>query len=147
MAMVTKADNRNSLTAQYPPPITFKISNRVHFNTLFHNGMIRGLHLAFQYIGKNNRKGVLVVDNASMSGLDPFEFIPIYVVIKHGVVGLTKTFGVGCLCFVSSYIFAKRSNVKPYTAAHMLHIRSITKCEGRSETPQPPQSRIFRFKH
>jgi NAD(P)-dependent dehydrogenase (short-subunit alcohol dehydrogenase family) len=84
-----------------PPTITFKISNTVHFNTPFQIGVIRGLLLAFQYMGqKNNKKDAVVVNIASISGLDPFEFIPIYVGIKHGVLGLTKPFGVGRLCFV-----------------------------------------------
>jgi len=40
-----------------------------------------------------------LVNIVNISGLDPFEFIPIYVGIKHGDVGLTKAFGVGRLCF------------------------------------------------
>ena len=64
-------------------------------------------------MGKNNNKGGgVVVNMASAAGLDPFVLIPIYSGIKHGVVGLTKAFGVGCLCFVSSYNFDKRSDVK-----------------------------------
>jgi hypothetical protein len=75
-------------------------------------------------MGQNNKKkGGVVVNIASISGLDPFECIPIYGGIKHGVVGLTKAFGVGRLCFVSSYNFAKRSGVKRvglhYTAVHI----------------------------
>jgi 15-hydroxyprostaglandin dehydrogenase (NAD) len=73
----------------------------VHFNTLFQIGVIRGLLLAFRYMGQNNNmNGGVVVNIASISDLDPFEFIPIYGGIKHGVVGLTKAFGVGRLCFV-----------------------------------------------
>jgi short-subunit dehydrogenase len=46
-------------------------------------------------MGKNNnKKGGVVINIASISGLDPFEFIPIYGGIKHAVVGLTKAFGV-----------------------------------------------------
>jgi short-subunit dehydrogenase len=82
-----------------PAPTTFTISNTVHFNTLFQNGVIRGLLLSFQYMGQNNnKKGGVVVNIASISGLDPIEFIPIYGGIKHGIVGLTKAFGVGYLC-------------------------------------------------
>ena len=99
----------------------------------------------------NNKEGGVVVNIASTLGLDPFELIPIYSGIKHGVVGLTKSFGVGRLCFVSSYYFAKRSGVKgvelPYPAAHMLHIRSLTKCDGRSGNPQPPHQRILGLKY
>ena len=122
------------------PPITFIISNTVHFNTLFQNGVIRGLLLAFQYIGQNNnKKGGVVVNIASMCGLDPFELASIHCGIKHGVVGLTRSFGVGRLCFVSSYNFAKWSGVKrvglPYTEAHLLHFRSFTKYDGLSGAP------------
>ena len=109
---------------------------------LFMNGVIRGLLLSFQYMGQdNNKRGGVVVNIASLSGRDPCEFIPIYGGVKHGVVGLTQAFGVGRLCFVSSYNFAKRSGVKRvgllYTAAHMLHIRSLTRCDGRSRNPKP----------
>jgi NAD(P)-dependent dehydrogenase (short-subunit alcohol dehydrogenase family) len=76
------------------------MSKAVLFNTGFQNGVIRGLFLAFQYMGQNNnKKGGVVVNNASIGGLDPFELIPIYCGIKHGVVGLTKAFGVCRLCF------------------------------------------------
>ena len=124
----------------------------MHFDTLFQNGVIRGLLLAFRYVRQtNNKKGGVVVNIASVLGLDPVELVPIYSGIKHGVVGLTKAFGVGGLCFVSSYNFDKRNGVKrvelPYTAAHMLHIRSLTKCDGRSRAPQPSHSRIFGFKY
>ena len=81
-----------------PPLITFQISNTLHFNTLFQNGVIRGLLLAFKYMGQNNnKKGGVVVNIASISGLVPCELVPIYGGIKHGVVGLTKSFGVGRL--------------------------------------------------
>jgi len=42
----------------------------------------------------NNKKGGVVVNIASAAGLDPVEIAPIYTGIKHGVVGLTKAFGV-----------------------------------------------------
>ena len=75
--------------------------------------MIRGLLLAFGYMGqKNNKKGGVVVNIASTSGLEPYELLPIYGATKHGIVGLTRAFGVGRLWFVSSYNFAKRSGVK-----------------------------------
>jgi len=46
-------------------------------------------------MGQNNdKKGGVVVNIASVAGLDPEETIPIYSGIKHGVVGLTKAFGV-----------------------------------------------------
>ena len=62
---------------------------------VFQNGVIRGLLLAFQYMGQNNnKKGGVVVNIASAAGLDPEEIAPIYSGIKHGVVGLTKAFGV-----------------------------------------------------
>jgi NAD(P)-dependent dehydrogenase (short-subunit alcohol dehydrogenase family) len=85
----------------------------VHFNTLFQNGVIRGLLLAFQYMGQNNnKKGGVVVNISSETGLDPFGIIPIYSGIKHGIVGLTKAFGVGCLCFCGFTFLAKRIGVK-----------------------------------
>ena len=41
----------------FPPPIKFKIRNTVHFNNIFQNEDIRRLLLAFQYMGKDNKKG------------------------------------------------------------------------------------------
>jgi len=103
-------------------------------------------------MGQNKKKkGGVVVNIASIAGLDPFELTPIYSGIKHGVVGLTKAFGVGRLSFVSSYNFDKRSGAKrvglPYTAAHMLHIRSLTKYDVRSGVPKSSHSRIFGLKY
>jgi NAD(P)-dependent dehydrogenase (short-subunit alcohol dehydrogenase family) len=42
----------------------------------------------------NNKRGGVVVNIASILGLDAEETAPIYSGIKHGVVGLTKAFGV-----------------------------------------------------
>jgi NAD(P)-dependent dehydrogenase (short-subunit alcohol dehydrogenase family) len=71
------------------------MSTKMHVNTVFQNGVIRGLLLAFQYMGKNNNKnGGVVVNIASIAGLEPNDVAPIYTGIKHGVVGLTKAFGV-----------------------------------------------------
>jgi short-subunit dehydrogenase len=71
----------------------------MHFNTPFQNGVIRGLLLSFQYMAeKSNKKGGMVVNIASIAGLGNAETAPIYGATKHGVVGLTKAFGVGCRC-------------------------------------------------
>jgi NAD(P)-dependent dehydrogenase (short-subunit alcohol dehydrogenase family) len=79
----------------------------------FQNGVIRGLHLAFEYMGTYyNKNGGVVVNIASITSLEPLDLIPIYSGIKHAVVGLTKSFGVGRPCFVPSYNFAKRSGIK-----------------------------------
>ena len=114
----------------------------MHCNTLFENGVIRGLLLAFQYMGQNNnKKGGVVVNIASIAGLEPYEVVPIYCGNKHGVVGLTKSFGVGSLCFVSSYNFPRGICVTrvglPYKEAYFLHFRSLTKCDSRSGATQP----------
>jgi NAD(P)-dependent dehydrogenase (short-subunit alcohol dehydrogenase family) len=42
----------------------------------------------------NNKRGGVVVNIASILGLDALDISPIYSGIKHGVVGLTKAFGV-----------------------------------------------------
>ncbi|GFG40408.1 hypothetical protein Cfor_07242, partial [Coptotermes formosanus] len=58
------------------------------------NGVIRGMFLAFQYMGQNhNKKGGVVVNIASILGLDPNEVAPVYSGIKQAVVGLTRAFG------------------------------------------------------
>jgi NAD(P)-dependent dehydrogenase (short-subunit alcohol dehydrogenase family) len=44
-------------------------------------------------MGQNNNKRCGVVVNvASITGLDPVKVVPIYNGIKHGIVGLTKSF-------------------------------------------------------
>jgi short-subunit dehydrogenase len=45
----------------------------------------------------NNKKGGVVVNISSETGLDPVDIFPIYSGIKHGILGLTKAFGVGRL--------------------------------------------------
>jgi 15-hydroxyprostaglandin dehydrogenase (NAD) len=46
-------------------------------------------------MGKNNNKtGGVAVNIASKAGLDAEDIFPIYSGTKHGVVGLTKAFGV-----------------------------------------------------
>jgi 15-hydroxyprostaglandin dehydrogenase (NAD) len=71
------------------------MSTKVHFNIVFQNGVIRGLLLAFKYMGKNNnKKGGVVVNIASIASFEPNDSVPIYTGIKHGVAGLTKAFGV-----------------------------------------------------
>jgi short-subunit dehydrogenase involved in D-alanine esterification of teichoic acids len=53
------------------------------------------MFLAFQYMGQNhNKKGGVVVNIASILGLDPNEVAPVYSGIKQAVVGLTRAFGV-----------------------------------------------------
>jgi 15-hydroxyprostaglandin dehydrogenase (NAD) len=42
----------------------------------------------------NNNRGGVVVNISSILGLDSSEINPIYTGTKHGVVGLTKAFGV-----------------------------------------------------
>jgi 15-hydroxyprostaglandin dehydrogenase (NAD) len=39
-------------------------------------------------------KGGVVVNMASVAGLEPFELFPIYAATKHAVIGLTRSFGV-----------------------------------------------------
>jgi len=60
----------------------------------------------------NNKNGGLVVNIASILGLDPEEHGPIYSGIKHGVVGLTKAFGVWDRTFASNVVAVNRSGVE-----------------------------------
>ena len=57
----------------------------------------------------NNKKGGVVVNIASINGLDGIEITPIYSGIKHGVVGITKAFGVRDRTCTSNNIAANRS--------------------------------------
>ncbi|PSN50764.1 hypothetical protein C0J52_05937 [Blattella germanica] len=60
------------------------------------NGVIRGILLSFDHMGKRSGSvdPAVVVNISSITGLEPIEYIPIYSGIKHGVVGLTRAFGV-----------------------------------------------------
>jgi NAD(P)-dependent dehydrogenase (short-subunit alcohol dehydrogenase family) len=60
----------------------------------------------------NNKKGGVVVNTASTAGLDPEEIAPIYSGIKHGVVGLTKAFGVRDRMCTSNNVAANGSGVE-----------------------------------
>ena len=58
------------------------------------NAVVRGCLLALQYMGKDRGgKGGVVVNLASILGLQEVSSCPIYVGTKHFVVGLTRSFG------------------------------------------------------
>jgi hypothetical protein len=60
-----------------------------------------------------------VVNIASILGLEPYEFTPIYSGIKHAVVGLTRAFGVRKrMC--DSHNVANRSGIKWEWLLHAL---------------------------
>jgi 15-hydroxyprostaglandin dehydrogenase (NAD) len=63
-------------------------------------------------MGQNNNRGGVVVNIASILGLDPAEIFPIYSGTKHGVVGLTKAFGVRDRMFALNNVAATRSGVE-----------------------------------
>ena len=76
-------------------------------------------------MGQNNdKKGGVVVNMASISGLDPIETAPIYSGIKHGVVGLTKAFGVWDRTFASNNVTVNRSGVEWEESLHALQTSS-----------------------
>ncbi|XP_069687824.1 15-hydroxyprostaglandin dehydrogenase [NAD(+)]-like [Periplaneta americana] len=57
-------------------------------------GVIRGTLLAFKYMGKDNHgKGGLVINCASIVGLQPLPGAPIYSISKYAVIGTVKNFG------------------------------------------------------
>ena len=72
----------------------------------------------------NNKKGGVVVNIASTAGLDPEEPAPIYTGIKHGVVGLTKAFGVWDRTFASNNVAVNRSGVEWEGSLHAMQTSS-----------------------
>ncbi|XP_055932304.1 15-hydroxyprostaglandin dehydrogenase [NAD(+)]-like [Argiope bruennichi] len=57
-------------------------------------GPLVGCHTALKYIGKSNGgNGGVVINTASLAGFVPIAETPAYVASKHGVVGLTRSFG------------------------------------------------------
>lgn len=58
-------------------------------------GPIIGCQLALQYMGKRNGgKGGMVINTASILGFLPYHALPAYTASKHGVIGLTRSYGV-----------------------------------------------------
>uniref|UniRef100_A0A7R9D9E5 15-hydroxyprostaglandin dehydrogenase [NAD(+)] n=1 Tax=Timema poppense TaxID=170557 RepID=A0A7R9D9E5_TIMPO len=56
--------------------------------------LIRGNFLAFEYMGKNNNHhGGIVVNNASIVGLQTLHGAPVYSATKFGVIGVTRNLG------------------------------------------------------
>ncbi|GFW13151.1 15-hydroxyprostaglandin dehydrogenase [Trichonephila clavipes] len=57
-------------------------------------GTIFGCRAALNYMGKSNGgKGGFVVNIASIAGLLPESALPVYAASKHGIVGLTRSYG------------------------------------------------------
>ncbi|CAL1292587.1 unnamed protein product [Larinioides sclopetarius] len=57
-------------------------------------GPLFGCHAALKYMGKSNGgNGGVVINTASVAGVVPVPVIPAYSASKHGVIGLTRSFG------------------------------------------------------
>ncbi|XP_046435296.1 15-hydroxyprostaglandin dehydrogenase [NAD(+)]-like [Neodiprion fabricii] len=57
-------------------------------------GVVRGTILGLRHLGKDNGgKGGIIVNTASIFGLEPSAWSPVYSAVKHGVVGLSRSFG------------------------------------------------------
>ncbi|XP_068084020.1 alcohol dehydrogenase 2 [Anabrus simplex] len=57
-------------------------------------GVLRGCFLAFKYMGKDQcGNGGLIVNCASIVGLQPLVGAPVYCCTKHAVIGITRCFG------------------------------------------------------
>ncbi|XP_046629099.1 peroxisomal hydratase-dehydrogenase-epimerase-like [Neodiprion virginianus] len=56
--------------------------------------VVRGTMLGLQHMGKDKGgKGGVIVNTASIYGLEPSPWSPVYAATKHGVVGLSRSFG------------------------------------------------------
>nr|XP_046491925.1 peroxisomal 2,4-dienoyl-CoA reductase [(3E)-enoyl-CoA-producing]-like [Neodiprion pinetum] len=56
--------------------------------------VVRGTILGLQHMGKDKGgKGGVIVNTSSIYGLDPGPWLPVYGATKHGVVGLSRSFG------------------------------------------------------
>jgi len=57
-------------------------------------GPLIGCQLALEYMGKSNGgKGGMVINTASILGFLPYHALPAYTASKHGVIGLTRSYG------------------------------------------------------
>jgi short-subunit dehydrogenase len=62
---------------------------------LFQNAVVRGTLLGLQYMRKDEGgKGGVVVNTASVMGMEPDAAFPVYVATKHAVIGLSRSLGV-----------------------------------------------------
>jgi short-subunit dehydrogenase len=60
--------------------------------------MVLGVKLGMKYMSKQSHGG-LIVNTASTMGLKPFAYGPVHVATKHGVVGLSRSYGVNEVSF------------------------------------------------
>ncbi|XP_023020854.1 15-hydroxyprostaglandin dehydrogenase [NAD(+)] [Leptinotarsa decemlineata] len=81
------------------------------------NAVVQGSLLGMKYMGKNNGgNGGVIVNIASILGLQELDGCPIYVGTKHFVVGLNRSFG-------TPYYF------------NLTGIKFLTMCPGVTDTP------------
>ncbi|KAG5881900.1 hypothetical protein JTB14_004795 [Gonioctena quinquepunctata] len=81
------------------------------------NAVVQGTLLGIKYMGKNNGgQGGVIVNIASILGLQEMDGCPIYVGTKHFVVGLDKSFG-------TPYFY------------NLTGIKFLTMCPGVTDTP------------
>lgn len=78
---------------------------------------MRGTLLGFKYMGKNEGgKGGVIVNIASILGLQPLSGCPVYVGTKHFVIGFDRSFG--------TQLYFDKTGVKV-----------LTMCPGVTDTP------------
>lgn len=60
----------------------------------FQKGLVHGTLLGFQYMSeKNCRNGGIILNNASILGLQPFYPSPVYTGTKHFIIGFSRSMG------------------------------------------------------
>ncbi|VEN35105.1 unnamed protein product [Callosobruchus maculatus] len=92
------------------------------------NAVVQGSLLGIQYMGKNHGgSGGVIVNIASILGLQKLEGCPVYVATKYFVVGLNRSFG-------SSYFY------------NLTGIRFLTMCPGVTDTPLISEANNFALK-
>ncbi|KAG8193764.1 hypothetical protein JTE90_005060 [Oedothorax gibbosus] len=57
-------------------------------------GVIHGIKLGFEFMDtKKGGHGGIIINTGSCTGFDAYELVPVYTACKHGVHGLTKSYG------------------------------------------------------
>nr|CAI5833675.1 unnamed protein product [Callosobruchus analis] len=93
------------------------------------NAVVQGSLLGMQYMGKNHGgSGGVIVNIASILGLQKLEGCPVYVATKHFVVGLNRSFG-------SPYFY------------NLTGIKFLTMCPGVTDTPLISEAYKFALQH
>lgn len=104
-------------------------------------GLVHATLLGVELMGKATRAdrldGGVIINIASLVGLDPWHLLPIYTASKHAIVGFSRAFSVRLL----NWRFGRchfHSDVIPYSSTNIISIKVASKSSYCvQEQPRP----------